>query len=119
MKFDDALVFRLQRIGSALLPLYEKPCKYFVHVAFLFRELRIVPQTGLALWGSQDIALVPWISPTLWSRAVAELPRSGAPAISGPGPAQVRPRLGQGLGVGIWKSGDLEIQKLGIQKLPK
>ena len=35
------------------------------------------------------------------------------------GPAQVRPRPGPGLGLGICKSGDLEIQKFGIQKSKK
>ena len=35
-------------------------------------RMPVVPQTGLALLGSHGIAMVPWISPSLWSGAVAE-----------------------------------------------
>ena len=50
----------------------------------------------------------------MWSgSAAAEPPRRSARA--GPSP----PRPGPGLDLGIWKSGDLEIQKFGIQKSKK
>jgi len=55
-------------------------------------------------WGSHGIALVPWISPTLWSGATAEPLRRhrGATAENA-------------LAISSWKSGNLEIHESGNQ----
>ena len=44
--------------------------------------LPIVPQTVLALRGSHGVALVPGISPSLWSGSAAELPARMPPLLA-------------------------------------
>ena len=58
----------------------------------------MLPKQGLHWWGSHGIVLVPWISPTLWCRAVAKLPRSRAPSY-------------------LWLTAKLEIQESGNLKI--
>ena len=73
-------------------------------------KLFFVPQTKLELMRFSRFVLVPWISPTLWSRAAAQ----DVPTISGqgPGPSPAQARL-----LEMWKSGDLKIQKFGVQQI--
>ena len=81
----------------------------------LVQNINQIPQTGLALMGfsrycPSSLDLTNFVVRECRG-ATAEAPRRSGRA----GPSPSRP--GPGLDLGIWKSGDLEIQKFGIQKM--
>ena len=63
-------------LTSPFLQKYNVQAQHGLDIDLVNNSLAIVPHTRLALMGFSSVALVPWISATLWSGATAEVPQS-------------------------------------------
>ena len=81
------------------------------------KQRGVVPQTGLALMGFSRSCPSSLDLLKLVLRGCRGA--AGELVLSDPGPAQLGSSLAQARFLEIWNSGDLEIQKFGIQKIKK